>query len=57
MRGRALGAFVDVFHVSNQGVLDSECGDAVTATSGPNFGVPSLWRLPRQGRLGLWFAF
>ncbi len=57
VRGRALGAFVDVFNVSNQGVPDSEWGDVVTANSGPNFGVPSLWRLPRQGRIGLRLTF
>jgi hypothetical protein len=55
--GRTLGGYADVFNVWNQGVPDSEWGDAVNSNSGPNLGVPSLWRLPRQIRLGLRYTF
>ena len=55
---RTLGLFTDVFNVWNQGVPDSEWGgDAVIAASGPNLGVPSLWRAPRQARVGLQLTF
>lgn len=55
---RTLGAFADVFNVWNQGVPDSEWGgDAVNTASGPNLGVPFLWRPPRQVRVGLQFTF
>lgn len=55
---RSLGAFADVFNVWNQGVPDSEWGgDAVNTASGPNLGVPLLWRPPRQVRVGLQFTF
>lgn len=57
VRGRVLGAFVDVFNVSNQGVPDSEWPDVVNANPGPNFGVPVFWRPPRQGRIGLRLTF
>ncbi|MGE0816287.1 MAG: carboxypeptidase regulatory-like domain-containing protein [Vicinamibacterales bacterium] len=57
VRGRVLSSFVDVFNVSNQGVPDSESGDVVIANSGPNLGVPTRWRLPRQGRIGLRLTF
>jgi hypothetical protein len=57
VRGRVLGAFVDVFNVSNQGVPDSDWPDVVNSNPGPNFGVPSLWRPPRQGRIGLRVTF
>lgn len=57
IRGRALGAFFDVFNVWNQGVPDSEWGDPVIAASGQNLGVPTRWRLPRQGRIGLRLVF
>ena len=40
VRGRVLGAFVDVFNVSNQGVPDSDWPDVVGTNPGPNFGVP-----------------
>lgn len=57
VRGRVLGAFVDVFNVSNQGVPESDWPDVVNSNPGPNFGVPSLWRPPRQGRIGLRLMF
>lgn len=57
VRGRAFGAFIDVFNVSNQGVPDSDWPDVIATNPGPNFGVPFLWRPPRQGRIGLRLAF
>lgn len=54
---RTLGGFVDVFNVWNQGVPDSEWGDPVKANSGPDLGVPTLWRLPRQVRAGMQLTF
>jgi hypothetical protein len=57
IRGTMLGAYVDVFNVSNQGVPESEWPDVVNSVSGPNFGVPSLWRAPRQGRVGVRVSF
>jgi hypothetical protein len=53
-----LGVFADVFNVWNQGVPDSESGgDSVNTASGPNLGVPFLWRAPRQVRVGLQLTF
>ena len=57
VRGRVLGAFIDVFNVSNQGVADSDWPDVVSSNPGPSFGVPTLWRPPRQGRIGLRLTF
>lgn len=54
---RTFGAFADVFNVWNQGVPDSEWGDPVISGSGPNLGVPTLWRPPRQVRIGLQLTF
>jgi hypothetical protein len=55
---QTLGLFADVFNVWNQGVPDSEWGgEAVISASGPNLGVPTLWRAPRQVRLGLQLTF
>lgn len=55
--GRRVGGYADVFNVSNQGVPDSEVGDSIDSTSGPNLGVPSLWRAPRQVRVGVQVTF
>lgn len=57
LRGRTIGGYADVFNVWNQGVPDSEWGDVVTSNSGPNLGVPFLWRQPRQVRIGLQVTF
>jgi hypothetical protein len=57
VRGRTLGGYVDVFNVWNQGVPDSEWPDIVNSNSGPSLGVPFLWRLPRQVRIGLQLNF
>jgi hypothetical protein len=58
VQGRTLGAYADIFNVWNQGVPDSEWGgDAVNSSSGPNLGVPFLWRMPRQVRVGLRTTF
>ena len=57
VRSRTFGTFVDVFNVSNQGVPDSDWPDVVGTSPGPNFGVPFLWRPPRQGRIGLRLTF
>lgn len=57
VRGLVVGAFVDVFNVSNQGVPDSDLGDVINPNSGPNFGVPQAWRPPRQGRIGVRLTF
>ena len=58
VRGRRLGGYADVFDVWNQGVPDSEWGgDVVNSNSGPNLGVPILWRQPRQVRVGLRMTF
>ncbi|HUE90028.1 MAG TPA: carboxypeptidase regulatory-like domain-containing protein [Vicinamibacterales bacterium] len=54
---RTLGTFADVFNVWNQGAPDSEWGDPVISSSGPNLGVPTLWRAPRQVRIGLQLTF
>jgi hypothetical protein len=54
---RRLGAFADVFNVWNQGAPDSEWGDPVISSSGPHLGVPTLWRPPRQVRIGLQLTF
>ena len=57
-QGTTLGLFFDLFNVWNQGVPDSEWGgDSVNTGSGPNLGVPFLWRPPRQARVGLQFTF
>ena len=55
--GRTLGGYADVFNVWNQGVPDSEFPDIVNSLSGPNLGVPFLWRQPRRVRLGLQMTF
>ena len=57
LRGSILGGYVDVFNLWNQGVPDSEWPDAVNSNSGPNFGVPFVWRQPRQARIGLHLTF
>jgi hypothetical protein len=57
LRGRTISGYADVFNVSNQGAPDSEWPDVVTSNSGPNLGVPFLWRQPRQVRLGLQLTF
>jgi hypothetical protein len=54
---RVLGAYAEVFNVSNQSAPESEWGDAVISTSGPNLGVPTLWRAARQVRIGLRMTF
>jgi hypothetical protein len=43
--------------VWNQGAPDSEWGDPVISSSGPHLGVPTLWRPPRQVRIGLQLTF
>lgn len=50
-RGR-LGAFVDVFNVTNQGVALR-----IANFSGPNFGVPNQWLDPRTVRAGVRVMF
>ena len=57
LRSRVLSGYADVFNVSNQGVADSEWPDPVNSNSGPNLGVPFLWRQPRQVRVGLQLTF
>jgi hypothetical protein len=57
LRGRVLRGYADVFNVWNQGVPDSEWPDPVNSNSGPNLGVPFLWRQPRQVRIGLQLTF
>lgn len=57
LRGRVLSGYADVFNVWNQGAPDSEWPDPVNSNSGPNLGVPFLWRQPRQARIGLQATF
>lgn len=57
LRGRTIAGYADAFNVWNQGVPDSEWGDVVIAASGPNLGVPTRWRQPRQVRIGLQLTF
>lgn len=57
LRGLVLGGYADIFNVWNQGVPDSEWPDAVNSNSGPNLGVPFIWRQPRQVRIGLRLTF
>jgi hypothetical protein len=55
--GRSVGVFVDVFNVTNQGVLDSDWGTPVVTNSGPAFGMPRAWRPPRQVRAAVRVTF
>lgn len=45
---RRLAVSADVFNVSNQEVPDSDFGTPVFTGSGPNLGLPLVWRAPRQ---------
>jgi hypothetical protein len=47
-----LGVYGDVFNINNQGIAT-----AINATSGPNFGVPTLWINPRTLRIGVRATF
>lgn len=54
---RRLGVFTDVFNVTNQGAPDSDFGTPVFTGSGPNLGLPLVWRAPRQLRLAVRLEF
>lgn len=54
---RRLGVFADVFNVANQGVPDSDVATPVFTGSGPNLGLPLVWRSPRQLRLAIRVEF
>lgn len=43
-----VGAYIDVFNLTNQGIANR-----VNAVSGPNFGTPAAWSDPRILRAGL----
>jgi hypothetical protein len=47
-----VGAYVDVFNLTNQGIANR-----VSAVSGPNFGTPAAWSDPRVLRAGLRVSF
>lgn len=49
---RTVGAYADVFNVTNQGIPT-----AVNALSGPNFGLPTTWLDPRIIRAAVRVAF
>jgi hypothetical protein len=48
----ALGVYVDLFNLNNQGVAQ-----AVNTSSGPNFGLPTTWSAPRTVRVGMRMIF
>ncbi len=52
-----LGVFADVFNVWNQGVPNSDAGDAIIANSGARFGEPATWVDPRMLRAGIRVSF
>lgn len=54
---RRVGVFADVFNVGNQGVPDSDVGTPVFTGSGPNLGLPLVWRGPRRLRLAVRLEF
>jgi len=47
-----IGAYADVFNVTNQGI-----GNRFFNVSGPNFGTPNSWSNPRILRAGLRLTF
>jgi hypothetical protein len=51
-RGGTVGVFVDVFNVTNRGVLT-----AVNRVSGSGFGMPLGWSSPRTARIGARWMF
>ena len=52
-----LGLFADVFNIWNQGVPNSDGGDAVNPNSGARFGEPVAWLDPRMLRFGIRASF
>jgi hypothetical protein len=56
-RAGAIGVFVDVINVGNQGVPDSNKTNAVVEASGARFGQPNWWLNPRTVRIGVRASF
>jgi hypothetical protein len=54
---RTLGLVLDIFNVTNQGVISNASQDTVVDTSGSNFGEPLVWTSPRQLRALIRFTF
>jgi hypothetical protein len=52
-----LGVFGDIFNVWNQGVPNSDIGDAINPNSGAAFGLPNVWIDPRMLRIGVRTTF
>ena len=52
-----VGLFLDVFNVWNEGVPNSDVGDAINAISGARFGEPVAWVDPRMLRVGARVSF
>jgi hypothetical protein len=50
--GSKLGAYADVFNITNEGVANRFFN-----VSGPNFGTPASWSSPRILRAGLRITF
>jgi hypothetical protein len=55
-RGLA-SVYFDIFNLNNQGVIDNAAQTGVIDTSGPTFGDPNEWILPRRLRLGVRYTF
>ena len=55
--GRQVGVYLDVFNLTNQGVIDSGSATGVIDASGSNFTNPNVWISPRLARLGFRFTF
>jgi hypothetical protein len=56
-QARTIGLAFDIFNLTNQGVIDNANGDGIQDTSGPHFGEPLAWTIPRQLRVLLRFTF
>jgi Carboxypeptidase regulatory-like domain/TonB dependent receptor len=54
---RRVGVYLDLFNLTNQGVIDNGVSGGVISTSGSTLGNPNNWISPRIARLGLRFTF
>ena len=55
--GRQVGVFLDLFNLTNKGVINNESRTGVIEASGSTFGNPNVWVDPRIARLGFRVQF